>query len=203
MVSQVKNSGRDNVPIDPYKEPTDTSPPAFWSPLSERDASLLKKMNSRRRFDISIVYAVAARCSYGFPQVLVCRPQRKGGSPFPTMFWLTCPYLDHRSGELESLQKVAELEEILKSKETEVKNWHEQYARLRKLISGGNIDIPTGVGGINWHEAPHAAKCLHLQAATLLGWRYHPAADWLVSEFGEMECSCGICSKYDFCCENV
>ena len=71
--------------IEQFRQPEDKSLPAFWTPLSESDAVLLRKRNIRRRFDLSIVYAVAARCRFGFPQVLVCRPERRGGSPFPTL----------------------------------------------------------------------------------------------------------------------
>ncbi|NLD05210.1 MAG: DUF501 domain-containing protein [Synergistaceae bacterium] len=169
--------------------------PAFWTSLTEEDISLLKERNRRRRFDISIIFAVAARCSFGYPQVLVCRQRRKGGAPFPTLFWLTCPFLDRKCGELESLQKISELEELFRYRKTEISYWHERYAFLRKNVSEEDADISTGVGGINWQDAPHAVKCLHLQVATWLGWRYHPAADWLKEQLEETECGCGICGK--------
>ena len=181
--------------IEKFRQPEDKSLPAFWTPLSENDVILLRKRNRRRRFDLSLVYAVGARCSFGFPQVLVCRPERKGGSPFPTLFWLTCPYLDRKCGELESLHKIRELEELFSEKATEVARWHEKYALLRKSISEIGIDIPTGVGGIDNDGAPHAVKCLHLQAATWIGWRYHPAADWLQKELETTECTCGLCGN--------
>jgi hypothetical protein len=183
--------------INASGQSADISLPTFWTPLSENDVILLRKRNRRRRFDISIVYAVAARCSFGFPQVLVCRPERKEGSPFPTLFWLTCPYLDRKCGELESLHKIRELEELFSTRPTEVARWHKEYALLRKSISETGIDIPTGVGGIDSQGAPNAVKCLHLQAATWIGWRYHPAADWLQKEFGAAECSNGLCGNCD------
>ena len=182
---------------DSFKEPAADHPPAFWTPLSGGDIAILRKRNSRRRFDLSIIYAVAARCSYEFPQVLVCRPHRRGGTPFPTMFWLTCPFLDRKCGELESLQKIGELEGLFMTRHTEVSIWHERYALLRKSISAKETDIPTGVGGINWRDVPHAVKCLHLQVATWLGWRYHPAEDWLKEQLEVTECACGICGKTD------
>ena len=181
--------------IESSMEPADNRLPAFWESLTDDDVSLLKERNKNRRFDLSIVYAVAARCSFGFPQVLVCRPHRRKGSPFPTLFWLTCPFLDRKCGELESLQKISELEEVFKSKKTEVALWHERYIFLRKSISLKDIDISTGVGGINWHDVPYAVKCLHLQTATWLGLRYHPALDWLKEQLEVTECDCGTCGK--------
>ena len=181
--------------IDFSIEPTDNCPPAFWEPLTDDDVSVLRERNKNRRFDLSIVHAVAARCSFGFPQVLVCSPHRLGGSPFPTLFWLTCPFLDRKCGELESLQKISELEEVFKSRKTEVALWHERYVSLRQNISLDDVTIPTGVGGIKWQDVPYAVKCLHLQAATWLGLRYHPASDWLEKELEVTECDCGICGK--------
>ncbi|MDD5421659.1 MAG: DUF501 domain-containing protein [Synergistaceae bacterium] len=182
---------------NPLKKPAIDDLPAFWSPLSDEDITVLRKRNSRRRFDLSMIHSVAARCSYSFPQVLICRPHRRGGAPFPTMFWLTCPFLDRKCGELESLQKIRELEELFRARQAEVSLWHEKYALLRKSISLKDIDMPTGVGGINWHDAPYAVKCLHLQVATWLGWRYHPAEDWLKEQLEVTECACGICGKRD------
>lgn len=197
MDKQVKNDFADKVMRDSFKKPAANSLPAFWTSLNDDDITILKERNSRRRFDLSIIYAVAARCSFGYPQVLVCRPHKKGGTPFPTLFWLTCPFLDRKCGELESLKKIGELEELFKSRKKEVYCWHQKYISLRESISEENIEIPTGVGGINWLDAPHAVKCIHLQVATWLGWKYHPAVDWLEKELGTIECSCGICGKID------
>jgi len=48
---------------------------------------------------------VAARCAYGAPFVLLCSPVviREGGKaePFPTVYWLACPYLRDMIGNLE------------------------------------------------------------------------------------------------------
>lgn len=189
--------------IDFSMEPADSCPPAFWEPLKDYDVSLLRERNRNRRFDLSIVFAVAARCSFGFPQVLVCRPHRRSGSPFPTLFWLTCPFLDRKCGELESLQKISELEEVFKSRKKEVAQWHERYVLLRNNISLKDINIPTGVGGINWQDVPYAVKCLHLQTATWLGLRYHPASDWLKEELEVTECGCGICGKTEDIQKNI
>jgi hypothetical protein len=94
---------------------------------------------------------------------------------------------------MESLHKIGELEEIFRTREDDVAVWHQKYSLLRKSISATGIDITTGVGGIDHRDAPYAVKCLHLQAATWLGWRYHPAADWLKKELEIHECSAGLC----------
>lgn len=181
-------------------------PPVFWSKLTEADKRVLLVNNDARKFDTEFVYAVAHRCAHGFPQVLACRPFMSDGTPFPTIFWLVCPYLDKRCAELEAEHKIAELETELEKKSEEIIQWHNEYSALRKKLAESlslskikNIDAVLksfekyGVGGINLAK-PCTAKCLHLQTATMLGWK-HPCADWLLSQIGKSECSCGECKN--------
>ncbi len=80
----------------------------FESLLSDEDITVLRKRNSRRRFDLSMIHSVAARCSYSFPQVLICTASQKGG-PLSYNVLADMPiFLDRKCGELESLQKIKE-----------------------------------------------------------------------------------------------
>ena len=196
--------------IQNNKKPEVSSLPAFWSCLTEDDISVLREQNKGRRFDPEQVYAVACRCSHGYPQVVVCRPITKKMTPFPTLFWLTCPYLDRKCGELESLHKIHDLEEIMALNPEETSLWHREYAELRmKLIGADTADAikagnqsmwssvkDCGVGGINWRDNPSGVKCLHLQTGTWLGWRSHPAAAALSLIIGETECANNICRGF-------
>jgi len=133
------------------------------------------------------------------------------GIPFPTVFWLTCPYLDRKCGEIESRQKIRDLENIFKEKIPEVIEWHKRYSTLRLNVLGNEVTtgileknrsirdiiLCSGVGGIDWKEAPFAVKCLHLQTATWLGWNYHPASGWLSEQIGSTECADNMCMKKD------
>lgn len=189
------------------KRPEEEFPPALWTPLTEADIAVLRRQNKGRRFDASLVYAVAARCSRGCPQVTVCYPAARGGKPFPTLFWLTCPHLSRVCGLLESNQMVSELESIFAEIASEVEAWHERYAALRacllkeqsdrlteaEILSVSKLTDGYGVGGINWRAMPSAAKCMHLQTATMLGLGSHPAEEWLRTELGVMECDCAPC----------
>ena len=96
-------------------KPEGISPPAFWNALKESDAAALAAQNKGRAFGEADVLAVARRCRFGFPQVVVSAPLSRGMKPFPTLFWLTCPFLKRRCGELESMQKIAELEKLFAS----------------------------------------------------------------------------------------
>lgn len=195
---------------DNNHKPEDKCRPAFWSSVTPQDVAVLKGQNRGRRFSVENVIAVAKRCRHGYPQILLCKPLSGAMEPFPTIFWMTCPYLDKRCGELESEHKIHDLEELLAAKEDEIKKFHMEYIDLRmSFISEREKDILTtkypklkekllkvGIGGINWHEAPFAAKCLHLQVATWLGCGRHPAGDWLRLELGETVCRDSKCDAY-------
>lgn len=45
---------------------------------------------------------MAARCHLGIPMVIESHPRLEDGSPFPTLYWLTCPVLAKRISSLES-----------------------------------------------------------------------------------------------------
>lgn len=183
--------------------------PAFWDEPSERDREVLLAQNAGRRFVLSVVRAVAKRCGHGYPQVVVCYPFTDG-APFPTTFWLTCPYLDRKCGQLESEQQISRLEDELAGNIGAVRAWHERYIKLRmSLIDPEEAEESgirnqaflkmlgeNGVGGINYRENPCAAKCLHLQTATWLGMGRHPAAHWLEEKIGGIECADAYCGKF-------
>jgi hypothetical protein len=46
--------------------------------------------------------SVAHRCPCGLPDVVETAPRLEDGSPFPTLFYLTCPRLASRIGTLEA-----------------------------------------------------------------------------------------------------
>lgn len=184
-------------------------PDAFWSEPGESDIRVLAEQNAGRRFDVSVVRAIARRCAHGFPQVIVCHTFA-GEEPFPTTFWLTCPYLDRKCGELESQQQISRLEEVFTARRKDVLAWHQRYAALReslivpakaRQIAEKNLGLlkavlGKGVGGINYCENPQAAKCLHLQTATWLGMKRHPASDWLAEKLGDLECDNVQCATF-------
>ena len=193
------------------REPEGISPPAFWSALKESDAAALAVQNKGRAFGESDVLAVARRCRFGFPQAVVSAPLSRGMKPFPTLFWLTCPFLKRRCGELESMQKIAELEKLFASMPEDIERYHADYAALRLLLipDGAKralenenpamfaVLAESGVGGINYAGGCCAPKCLHLQTAAWLGMGRHPAAAWLESEIGLLECPAGSCSSFN------
>ena len=80
--------------------------------FSARDEIVAVGQMDGRNFHKGLVMSVAARCKWGMPQVLKCRPFYRG-RPFPTLFWLTCPHLAYQCGRLESGGGVKALEDFL------------------------------------------------------------------------------------------
>jgi len=56
---------------------------------------------------------VARRCACGLPQVIETRPHLDDGTPFPTLWWLTCRALSRAVGRLEAGGWMAALNERL------------------------------------------------------------------------------------------
>ena len=176
-------------------------PPVFFDALLPGDLSVLKGQSGSRCFDPSIVAAVSGRCRHGFPQVAVCRPLRKG-RPFPTIFWLTCPFLSRAIDTLESHGGVREMGEVIScGREEEWVLFNRIHSLARVFLLGPEMSgrlmkedpaawealVSTGAGGIRLKK-DISVKCLHLQMASTIGFGWHPAGDWLTEGLGETEC---------------
>ncbi len=53
---------------------------------------------------------VVARCHLGLPVVVRVPPRLEDGTPFPTLYWLTCPLAITRIGRLEGSGGVKRME---------------------------------------------------------------------------------------------
>jgi hypothetical protein len=106
--------------------------------------------------------AVAVRCPYGRPAVTEQRPFDEAGRPFPTTYWLTCPYLVAAISRIEAVGGVerwtraaAEDPELAES----LRRAHEEQRRLRP-------ELDLGIGGAR--PRAQGLKCLHAHAAFAL-----------------------------------
>jgi hypothetical protein len=101
--------------------------------------------------------AVAARCRYGLPTVVRTSPFLPDGTPFPTLYWLSCPAATVAVGRLEAAGWNARLSErVAASPELAAAHRaaHEQYLAQRDAL--GRLTGEPGVGGL-----PGRVKCLH------------------------------------------
>lgn len=176
------------------------------SPLTRReaDAMIARGDLPRGGFDVSL--ASARRCSHGAAQVLLCSPLKRG-EPFPTTFWLVCPYLKKKIGSLEAGGIIVDLERALSLDPAGISEHHKEHARLRLFLLGparrrylqcrrvGSYRSLRrgGVGGIAYEHGSIHAKCLHLHTASLLALGEHPASEMLRGVLGDLECTDARC----------
>lgn len=104
---------------------------------------------------------MAHRCPCGQPDVVETAPRLPDGSPFPTMYYLTCPRANAAVGRLEAAGLLTEMTDRLAADEDLAKAYAattEDYLARRDAIEvlPGN---PTA-GGM-----PDRVKCLHVHVA--------------------------------------
>ena len=108
--------------------------------------------------------AVAHRCPCGNPDVVETAPRLPDGSPFPTLYYLTCPRAASAIGTLENDGVMAEMTERLQ-KDPELaaayRAAHEDYIKRRDEIEV--LEGFPSAGGM-----PDRVKCLHVLVAHAL-----------------------------------
>jgi hypothetical protein len=105
--------------------------------------------------------AVAHRCGCGLPDVVETNPRLEDGTPFPTLYYLTCPRAAALIGTLESSGLMAEMTQRLKD-DPEAQAAYTAAAEdyvARRDAHGVLTDVPAQ-GGM-----PTRVKCLHVLVA--------------------------------------
>ena len=137
------------------------------------------------------VVEIAHRCQCGLPDVVKTLPRLPDGTPFPTMYYITCPKLASKIGTLEANGVMKELEAELDAqpelKATYVKA-HQSYLEERTMLE----DVAE-IAGISAGGMPERVKCLHALIAHSLavGTGVNPIGDKalaLLSEWGKTPC---------------
>ena len=111
---------------------------------------------------------VAHRCQCGLPDVVETVPRLPDGTPFPTLFYLTCPRAAAALSRLESAGTMAAMQSRLASDPVLAGAYqaaHGDYLsrRERAAVAAGVAPLPAGTqsaGGM-----PGRVKCLHALAA--------------------------------------
>lgn len=108
---------------------------------------------------------VVSRCHLDLPVVIRVPPVLPDGTPFPTLYWLTCPLTTTRIGRLEGAGGVRRMEGKASADplfRMALDEADRQYARERDALVPENTgDRPKGgVGG-----AEGGVKCLHAHYA--------------------------------------
>ncbi len=110
------------------------------------------------------IRAVAHRCPSGHPAVIQTSPRLEDGTPFPTLYYLTCPRLTSLTSRLEASGLMKEMTERLAEDEELAAAYlaaHESYLAERNALDSLGTDVSAG-------GMPGRVKCLHVHVAHAL-----------------------------------
>lgn len=155
------------------------------SPVQPADLSIVAEQLGR---PVRGIVAIASRCPSGHPNVVTTLPRLPDGTPFPTMYYLTCPRLSSAIGTLEAAGVMTAMSERL-AHDPELaaayRRAHEQYLADRAALG----EVPE-IEGISAGGMPDRVKCLHVLAAHSLavGRGVNPLGDETLDLLGDGGC---------------
>jgi uncharacterized protein len=129
---------------------------------------------------------VAVRCAHGFPAVTEQAPYGSDGAPFPTTYYLTCPWLVagisrvEAAGGVERFSRAAAEDPVLR------RSLEEADAAQRRL----RPELPVGIAGT---RNPGSLKCLHAHAAFALARPEYALGGRILAEVEERWCPDARC----------
>jgi hypothetical protein len=131
------------------------------------------------------VRRVAHRCPCGAPDVVETAPRLPDGTPFPTVYYLTCPKAAGAIGTLEAGGMMREMTERLEadpSLRDAYRAAHERYLAVRDAI-----EEVAEIAGVSAGGMPDRVKCLHVLVAQSLaeGPGVNPLGDEAVAALPE------------------
>ncbi len=131
------------------------------------------------------ILEVMSRCPSGHPNVVKTEPRLDDGTPFPTMFYLTCDRLAGEIGTLEASGLMKEMSDRLAEDEELAAHYraaHDAYLAEREAIA----HVPE-IDGITAGGMPTRVKCLHVLVGHSLakGPGVNPLGDEALELLGE------------------
>lgn len=129
-----------------------------FEPVTDADRAIIAEQLGRPP---RALRAIAARCPSGHPAVVQTNPRLENGTPFPTLYYLTCPRLCSMVGRLEASGIMREMTERL-TEDGELaatyQRAHESYLAERDAIDPLGHEVSAG-------GMPGRVKCLHVHLA--------------------------------------
>lgn len=150
--------------------------------LDETESALAATMIGRRLRGRS---AAAVRCAWELPAVLRVDPHLVDGTPFPTLFWLSCPIAVRAVGRLEHSGTMVAWNERLEQDTAFAGDYAAaaaRYVATRDRL-GGPVPRDAAAGGM-----PRRVKCLHALYAHHLATRDNPVGDAVAAEVEPLPC---------------
>jgi uncharacterized protein len=119
---------------------------------------------------------VVVRCPFGRPAVTEQEPYDENGEPFPTSYWLTCPYLVAAVSRLEAAGGVERWTQAAAQDAGLGASLERAHADQREL----RPELDLGVGGAR--SGAGSLKCLHAHVAFALARPGYELGDQIVAE---------------------
>ena len=149
-------------------------PPPVREPATEADLAAVAAQIGRPPRGTR---AVAHRCPCGQPDVVETTPRLVDGTPFPTLFYLTCPRATAACSRLESAGLMKDMGRRLADDPDLAARYHaahEDYLARREAL----LHVPE-IAGVSAGGMPGRVKCLHVHLGHAL------AAGAGVNPFGD------------------
>jgi hypothetical protein len=126
--------------------------------------------------------SVAHRCPCGLPSVVQTSPRLVDGTPFPTLYYLTCKRLTGLVGRIEASGAMREMTDRLATDPELAAAYraaHESYLAERDAVEP--LGTQVSAGGM-----PGRVKCLHVHVAHALarGPGVNPFGDEVLAQIG-------------------
>jgi hypothetical protein len=132
-------------------------------PLSEGDRAIVAAQLGRPPRGAR---AVAHRCPCGLPDVVKTSPRLADGTPFPTLYYLTCPRAAAAVSTLESAGLMREMSARLATDPQLAGRYREAHERY--LAQRATIAEVAEIAGVSAGGMPTRVKCLHVHLAQSL-----------------------------------
>lgn len=152
--------------------------------MSEVDRDAVAAQLGRRPRGL---HDVAYRCPCGLPAVVRTNPRLEDGTPFPTLYYLTCARLCSLVGGLEASGRMREMTERLAAEPELADRYrraHERYLAERDALEPLGTEVSAG-------GMPTRVKCLHVHVGHALaaGPGVNPFGDEALAELGDWWCA--------------
>jgi hypothetical protein len=133
---------------------------------------------------------VAARCAHGFPAVTEQAPFGDDGTPFPTTYYLTCPWLVAEIARVEAGGGVERFSRAAAEDPALARSLAAADAEQRRL----RPELPVGIAG---SRARENLKCLHAHAAFALARPGYDLGERILDDVAERWCPDARCASAD------
>jgi uncharacterized protein len=135
-------------------------------PVVAPDATLTAVVRAQLGRPPRGVRGVAHRCSCGLADVVETSPRLEDGTPFPTLYYLTCPRASAAVSTLEAAGLMREMTDRLRGDPQLSSRYaaaHDDYLRRR-----GAVGVVEELAGVSAGGMPDRVKCLHVLVAHAL-----------------------------------